>query len=161
MSNAEAGIVDPHLPTGTEPPAPQEDGCATAPRWPAGSSPLYPDTATWVAEWLCPRMEREITRTVEWCARWWDHPEAVERLDALWEAWEFGRIGGGPWKSAWWLTHADRHLPRLCHPDTGPFGHCHTRHRRDTKAWTSEPTPNEAPMSAPTTTLTTKEHNDG
>ena len=55
----------------------------------------------------------------------------------------------------------DRHLPRLCHPDTGPFGHCHTRHRRDTKAWTSEPAPNEAPMPAPTTTLTTKEHNDG
>ena len=150
MNNAEAGIVDPHLPTGAEPPAPQEDGCATAPLWPAGSSPLYPDTATWVAEWLCPRMEREITRTVEWCPRWWDHPEAVERLDALWEAWEFGRIGGGPWKSAWWLTHADRHLPRLCH-----------RHRRDTKAWTSEPAPNEAPMPAPTTTLTTKEHADG
>jgi hypothetical protein len=161
VNNAEAGIVDPHLPTGAEPPAPQEDGCATAPLWPAGSSPLYPDTASWVVEWLCPRMEREITRTVEWCPRWRDHPEAVERLDALWEAWEFGRIGGGSWKSAWWLTHADRHLPRLCHPDTGPFGHCHTRHRRDTKAWSSEPAPNEAPVPAPTTTLTTKEHNDG
>jgi hypothetical protein len=96
-------------------------------------------------------MEREITRTVEWCPRWWDHPEAVERLEALWEAWELGRIGGGTWKSAWWVTHADRHLPRLCHPDTGPFGHCHTKHRRDTKAWRSEPIPADWTFRRPAT----------
>jgi hypothetical protein len=94
-------------------------------------------------------MEREITRTVEWCPMWWDHPEARERLEALWEAWELGRIGGGAWKSTWWVAHADRHLVRLCHPDTGPFGHCHSKHRRDTKAWRSEAIPTERAFRLP------------
>jgi hypothetical protein len=122
---------------------PKEGDASPPAGWPDGTTPLYPNVASWVDRWLCPNMEREITRTVEWCPMWWDHPEAVERLEALWEAWELGRIGGGTWKSTWWVTHADRHLPRLCHPDTGPFGHCHTKHRRDTRAWTSEPIPAE------------------
>ena len=127
-----------------------ERGDASPPiTWPPGKSPVYPDVALWVDRWLCPHMEREITRTVEWCPMWWDHPEARERLEALWEAWELGRIGGGAWKSTWWVAHADRHLVRLCHPDTGPFGHCHSKHRRDTKAWRSEAIPTERAFRLP------------
>ena len=107
---------------------------------------VYPDVGAWVERWLCPIMEREIIPSVQWCPQWWDHPEAVERLEALWEAWEIGRLGGGAWKSAWWVTHADRQLSRLCHPDTGPFGSCHREHRRETKPWTSDPVPDDWPL---------------
>ena len=54
-----------------------EDGPIGAPE------PAYPNSATWVARWLCPNLEREIKRTFEWCPQWWDHPEAVQRLEAL------------------------------------------------------------------------------
>jgi hypothetical protein len=93
--------------------------------------PAFPDSATWVARWLCPNLEREIKRTFEWCPQWWDHPEAVQRLEALWRAWEVLRLHGGTGMSTWWVDHADHHLALLCNPDIGPFGHCHTTHGRD------------------------------
>ena len=93
--------------------------------------PAYPNSATWVAKWLCPNLEREIKRTFEWCPQWWDHPEAVQRLEALWRAWEFLRLDPGIGMSTWWVDHADAHLALLCNPDIGPFGHCHTTHGRD------------------------------
>jgi hypothetical protein len=93
--------------------------------------PAYPNSATWVARWLCPNLEREIKRSFEWCPQWWDHPEAVQRLEALWRAWEFLRLDGGTGMSTWWVDHADHHLALLCNPDIGPFGHCHTTHGRD------------------------------
>ena len=52
----------------------------------AKPEPAYPNSATWVARWLCPNLEREIKRTFEWCPQWWDHPEAVQRIEALWRA---------------------------------------------------------------------------
>ena len=81
--------------------------------------PGFPDSATWVAQWLCPNLEREIKRTFEWCPSWWDHPEAVQRID------------GGTGMNTWWVDHADPQLAQLCNPDIGPFGHCHTTHGRD------------------------------
>ena len=93
--------------------------------------PAYPNSATWVARWLCPNLEREIKRSFEWCPQWWDHPEAVQRLEALWRAWEILRLNGGTGMSTWWVDHADHHLALLCNPDIGPFGHCHTTHGRD------------------------------
>jgi hypothetical protein len=93
--------------------------------------PAYPDSATWVVRWLCPNLEREIKRTFEWCDQWWDHPEAVQRLEALWRAWEVLRLDGGTGMNTWWVDHADPQLAVLCNPDIGPFGHCHTTHGRD------------------------------
>ena len=130
------------------------------------ADPAFPDTATWVAKWLCPHLEREIKRTFEWCPQWWDHPEAVQRLEALWRAWEVLRVRGGSGMSTWWVDHADHHLARLCNPDIGPFGHCHTTHGRDiaplrtidppdgwradqTDAVNTAPTPNPAASPVP------------
>jgi len=103
----------------------EEDGPIGTPQ------PAYPNSPTWVASWLCPNLEREIKRTFEWCPQWWDHPEAVQRLEALWRAWEILRLNGGTGMSTWWVDHADPHLSLLCNPDIGPFGHCHTTHGRD------------------------------
>ena len=108
--------------------------------------PAYPDSATWVARWLCPNLEREIKRTFEWCPQWWDHPEAVQRLEALWRAWEVLRLDGGTGMSTWWVDHADPQLALLCNPDIGPFGHCHTTHGRDiTPLRTTDP-PDDWPL---------------
>ena len=93
--------------------------------------PAFTNCADWVTQWLCPNLEREIKRTFEWCPQWWDHPEAVQRIEALWRAWEFFRYADATGMSTWWTDHADPHLAVLCNPDIGPFGHCHTTHGRD------------------------------
>jgi hypothetical protein len=105
--------------------------------------PAYPDSVAWVAKWLCPNLEREVKRTFEWCSQWWDHPEAVQRIEALWRAWEVLRLDGGTGMSTWWVDHADPQLAHLCNPDIGPFGHCHTTHGRDiTPLRTTDPPEN-------------------
>ena len=53
-------------------------------------------------------------------ARWWDYPEALARIDALWRAWEHLRLDGATGSSTWWIEHADHHLPILMSPE-GPF----------------------------------------
>jgi Domain of unknown function (DUF4913) len=115
--------------------------------------PGFSNCATWVAKWLCPNLEREIKRTFEWCPQWWDHPEAVQRLEALWRAWEFLRLEPGTGMSTWWVDHADAHLALLCNPDIGPFGHCHTTHGRDVATLRATEPPDDWPhwVTAPDT----------
>jgi hypothetical protein len=104
---------------------------------------------------LCPNLEREIKRTFEWCPQWWDHPEAVQRIEALWRAWEVLRLDGGTGMSTWWVDHADPQLALLCNPDIGPFGHCHTTHGRDiTPLRTTDP-PDDWPLRLTDTVIAT------
>jgi hypothetical protein len=112
---------------------------------PPALEPAYPNSALWVSGWLCPNLEREIKRTFEWCPQWWDHPEAVQRIEALWRAWEVLRLDGGIGMSTWWVAHADPQLALLCNPDIGPFGHCHTTHGRDIAALASTDPPDDWP----------------
>jgi hypothetical protein len=55
-----------------------------------------------------------------WSARWWDSPEAVVRLEALWRSWENLRLDGATGLSFWLRDHADYHMNVLFDPD-GPF----------------------------------------
>lgn len=55
-----------------------------------------------------------------WDAKWWMHPEAISRLDALWRTWEALRLEGTFGMSSWWRDHADHHMRILMSPD-GPF----------------------------------------
>ena len=124
----------------------------------------FPDSATWVSLWLCPNLEREIKRTFEGCPSWWDHPEAVQRIEALWRAWESLRLDGGTGMNTWWVDHADPQLAQLCNPDIGPFGHCHTTHGRDIAPLLALNPPDDWPLRpgpavnpSPTTVPTTRE----
>lgn len=55
-----------------------------------------------------------------WAARWWQHEEAIIRLEALWRAWEHLRLDPATGMSIWWRDHADHHMAALMSPD-GPF----------------------------------------
>lgn len=48
-----------------------------------------------------------------WAADWWNYPEAVSRLEALWRAWEHLRLDPATGTSTWWRDHADHHMPIL------------------------------------------------
>lgn len=55
-----------------------------------------------------------------WAGRWWEHAEAVIRLEALWRSWEHLRQDAATGMSVWWRDHADHHMAILMDPD-GPF----------------------------------------
>jgi hypothetical protein len=55
-----------------------------------------------------------------WAADWWNYPEALARLEAMWRAWEHLRLDGATGSSIWWIEHADHHKPILLNPE-GPF----------------------------------------
>jgi Domain of unknown function (DUF4913) len=100
--------------------------------------PLYPGVEEWVTKHLLPTYLRQSgPRT--WCPQWWQHPEAVERLEALWRAWETLRLDATTGMSVWWRDHADHHLPILLSAD-GPFARCGGRSHQELP----DPLPTEA-----------------
>jgi hypothetical protein len=88
----------------------------------------HPDLASFVA-WLAATFARDVGHHGRrWCSRWADHPEAVLRLDALWQAHEALAAEGGTGPSTWLRDHLDPALARLM-SDDGPFGRCATGER--------------------------------
>lgn len=55
-----------------------------------------------------------------WAGRYWEYPEAMSRLGAMWRAWEFLRKDSATGLSVWYLNHADPHMRVLLDKD-GPF----------------------------------------
>lgn len=84
----------------------------------------------WVRGTLMPTYGREVDTTYMWCTRWWEHPEAVARLWALYLAWaelhnpESTDAATGP--IVWQKDYLDYTLDRLRDP-SGPFGGCMSR----------------------------------
>lgn len=81
----------------------------------------YGSVDEFLREYLRTAYRRAINgRNRVWAARWWEYPEAVIRLEALWRAWEHLRRDPTTGMSVWWRDHADHHMPVLMDPD-GPF----------------------------------------
>jgi hypothetical protein len=99
---------------------------------PTGASETYfPSVLAWFEQWLRPVYRRSIHGELrEWCPEWWQHAEALSRLDALWRAWEALRLDPGTGMSVWWRDHADHHLAALLDAD-GPFKACGDGHVDD------------------------------
>jgi hypothetical protein len=60
---------------------------------------------------------------IRWCARWWDHPEAVLRLDAMWRTWEAAALDPVRGIAVWIRDYLDPNLAVLFSP-AGPFADC-------------------------------------
>jgi hypothetical protein len=86
--------------------------------------PVYATTAAWLAGWYVPVVlsSRHVGQAFRWCPRWFEHPEAVLRLDALHRGWEVARhdVNRG---MLIWLRDADAQLRELTSAD-GPFTAC-------------------------------------
>lgn len=85
----------------------------------------YPTVEAFVRELLAPTYRRHLDggRTRTWCPQWWNHAEAITRLEALWRAWEFLRLDPATGVSVWLRDHADHHMAVLMDAD-GPFKGC-------------------------------------
>jgi hypothetical protein len=91
---------------------------------PPNPTPVHASLVDWVSHWWVRHAARDTTgNQYSWCEQWWDHAEAVSRLQGLWQRWEQlqGEYGG---MAAWW-READQQIPHLMGP-TGPFRHCKT-----------------------------------
>ncbi len=86
----------------------------------------YPNCAVWLVEYLLPNYVRKAGSHV-WCSSWFEHPEAITRVEGLWRSWETMRWDGGTGMSVWWRDYADVHMQILLSPD-GPFFNCRIDH---------------------------------
>jgi hypothetical protein len=101
---------------------------------PVGAEPVQPvepatkfrDLHHFVTEYLVvmwARAVRDTDTAHKWCPHWDQHPAAVDRLTALWRAYEALHRDGGTGPSTWWTHHADPHHAALIAPE-GPFARC-------------------------------------
>lgn len=79
----------------------------------------YVDMFAWVEEWLLPHWAH---RKEHWSDTWWEYPEALSRLEAVWRAWEFLRLEGALGMSVFWRDHLDPHMKALTAPDGVFYG---------------------------------------
>lgn len=93
-----------------------------------GLDPAFGSVEDWVAGYLAPVINRQITPNpggdLAWDPNWWRHSEVVARFTALWWAFEGARQRSSEDRTAmsgWWVDHCEPHLKVLLDPDTGPM----------------------------------------
>ena len=114
---------------------------ASEPDPPAGEpvEPLYGSLLEFVTEAFTPVYCRVPSPTLRWCASWWDHAEAIYRLEALWRSWELYRLEPRLGIASWLRDYLDPQLRELTSP-TGPFASCtDERHSPATPLRTASP----------------------
>lgn len=112
----------------------------TGPRPKVPTEPRYPAVEPWVRDHFTAMYIRPLGGVYRWCAQWWDHAEAISRLEALWRCWEVARLDPIG-MSAWYRDHLDHHLPILLGA-TGPFSRCTPeRHEPPTQPLPTTPAP--------------------
>lgn len=109
----------------------------------AGPGLYYGSVDEFLRDYLRHTYQRSINgRSRVWDARWWEHAEAVIRLEALWRAWEHLRLDPTTGTSVWLRDHADHHMPILMDPD-GPFAAAPDTDHNKTRR--GEPLPYQSP----------------
>jgi len=102
--------------------------------------PRYDSLEEWVAEYFAPMYARPINPSTRWCAEWWDHAEAISRLEALWRSWEVARLDPLRGMTGWYRDALDPQLAVLLNP-TGPFAQCTPDRHAPTKPLPTQPAP--------------------
>lgn len=77
----------------------------------------------WVHDTITSMIARPLRGELTWCPSWWEHPEAVFRLEALRRAWTELAPEPGAAMSIWIRDHLDPCLRELLTP-LGPFADC-------------------------------------
>lgn len=91
----------------------------------AAQGPYYRNCYRFFSEFLAPTYRRRVidSQTNRWCPEWTKHPEARNRIEALWRTWEYLRLDPTTGLSVWWKDHADHHMAYLFSPE-GTFRDC-------------------------------------
>jgi len=113
------GAEGPSSPPAPRPPAPAGGGGAE----PEPVEPFFGSLLEFVVEHFAPVYARTTSPTLRWCASWWDHAEAIYRLEALWRTWELYRFEPRLGIASWLRDYLDPQLRELLSA-TGPFASC-------------------------------------
>ena len=105
----------------------------------------FPNVYVFVRDFLVKVHARPVRDQLSWrwCSQWWDHPEAVSRLEALWKAFEVLRRDAGTGAAIWWRDYADPTMAALSDAG-GTFAKCSD---------TSHALPPDLPMQPPSAWL--------
>jgi hypothetical protein len=87
------------------------------------AEPFFPDLQSFVEQFIVPVFARPLGGEFRWCTHWWDHAEAVLRLEALWRSWESLRLEPQTGMAVWLRDHADHQIPRIM-ASNGPYARC-------------------------------------
>jgi Domain of unknown function (DUF4913) len=99
--------------------------------------PVYAALEDWLTGYFLPMFRRTLGGEYRWCHQWWQHGEAIGRLNSLWHAWEVLRLQPGTGIGIWYRDHLDHQLPILMGA-RGPFYQCsETTHREPREAETT------------------------
>ena len=113
------GAEGPPPPPAPQPPAPAGVG----PGEQEPTAPFFGSLLEFVVEHFGPVYARNTSPTIRWCASWWDHAEAIYRLEALWRTWELYRLEPRLGIASWLRDYLDPQLRELTSA-TGPFASC-------------------------------------
>lgn len=119
-------------------PAPEAPQAAPADDEPF--EPRYSSLEPWVESYFAPMFSRPLNQTTRWCAQWWDHAEAISRLEALWRTWEVARLDELRGMATWYRDFLDAQLAVLLSA-TGPFAQCTADRHSPTKPLATLPAP--------------------
>lgn len=107
--------------------APEESGDESAPTASAVESALAFASLPDFVEGFFVEVAVRHQQPRQWCRKWWDHEEAVMRLEALWDAFEALRVEPGTGTAVWIRDYLDPAVAALTNPDTTPFKLCDAR----------------------------------
>ena len=83
----------------------------------------YETLVDWVERYLLATFQRRPGGEIRWCDAWPEHPEAVVRLEALWNAWGALRRDTEFGMANWLTSYLDPQLSALA-ARSGPFAQC-------------------------------------
>jgi hypothetical protein len=86
----------------------------------------------WVSQWFLPTWQHRLGPAQVWCRQWWQHAEAISRLEAMWRSWEASRLDGAMGLAMWWRDVADYQMHQLL-DSHGPFAACRDTHTDDNR----------------------------
>lgn len=131
------GTTGPPTPPPAAPASPTGDGGEAQP-----VEPFYRSLLEFVVEGFAPVYCRATSPTMRWCPSWWDHAEAIYRLEALWRSWEVYRLEPRLGIASWLRDFLDPQLAALTSP-TGPFAQCTDDRHSPVKALRTEQPPED------------------
>ncbi len=82
----------------------------------------------WVENVLLPTLTSGGKGTV-WCLEWREHPDAVTRLAAIWDAWTHMLTEEDAMLHSFLRDVLDHHMPMLVAAERGTFRRCNYGHR--------------------------------
>ncbi|MGH8774411.1 MAG: DUF4913 domain-containing protein [Jiangellaceae bacterium] len=100
----------------------------------------YASVQEWVETYFVQCYVRPLGGEWRWCPRWWDHAEAITRLEALWRSWEALSRDPALGMATWLTQHLDPQLPQLM-GNRGPFARCSDERHEAAKPMRIDPPP--------------------